>query len=108
MVSKSSQAGTSLQIARPSAMPHQDFITLTTDPRDGFIEVEGHPKLTVRYNQVHFKTAKHGDIHGLPKNENGKISKTEQNALALRDSLIKMPEREGIVWFDNGGYLAIL
>ena len=96
---------------RPSAMPHQDFTTLTKeqrrnlpDPRDGIIDVEGHPKLTARYGQVKSKTPDHGDIHGLPTNENGKTLKTEQNALALRDSLVKMPEREGIRWFDNGGY----
>ena len=109
--SKSSQTGVSLQMERPSAMPHQDFTPLTkeqrrnlTDPRDGIIDVEGHPKLTARYGQVKSKTPDHGDIHGLPTNENGKTLKTEQNALALRDSLVKMPEREGIRWFDNGGY----
>ena len=92
-------------------MPHQDFTALTMeqrrnlpDARDEFIDVEGHPKLTVRYGQVNFKTPKHGKIHGLPTNENGKTPKTEKNALALRDSLVKMPEREGIIWFDNGGY----
>ena len=109
--SKSSQTGGSLQMERPSSMPHQDFTALTKeqrrnlpDARDGFIDVEGHPKLTVRYNQVNFKTPKHGKIHGLPTNENGKTPKTEKNALALRDSLVKMPEREDIIWFDNGGY----
>ena len=96
---------------RPSAMPHQEYISLTKeqkrnlpDARDGFIDVEGHPKLTIRYGQVNFKTPDHGKIHGLPTNENGKTPKTEKNALALRDSLVKMPKREGILWFDNGGY----
>lgn len=109
--SKSSQPGTSLQVQKPSDMPHQDFTALTKeqrrnlpDTRDGFIDVEGHPKLTVRYGQVNFKTPKHGEVHGLPTDENGKTSKTEQNALAVRDSLVKMPEREGIIWFENGGY----
>ena len=108
---KSSHPGTSLQMERPSAMPHQDFTALTKeerrnlpDPRDGFIHVEGHPKLTARYGQVKYKTPDHGDIHGLPTNEKGKTPKTEANALALRDSLVQMPEREGIQWFDNGGY----
>ena len=71
--SKSSQQGTSLQTERPSAMPHQYFTALTKeqrrnlpDPRDGFIDVEGHPKLTARYGQVNFKTPKHGKIHSLP------------------------------------------
>ena len=62
------------------------------------------PKLTARYGQVKYKTPDHGDIHGLPTNEKGKTPKTEANALSLRDSLVKMPEREGIQWFDNGGY----
>ena len=43
-------------------------------------------------------------FHGLPTNEKGKTPKTEANAFSLRDSLVKMPEREGIMWFDNGGY----
>jgi hypothetical protein len=109
--SKSSQPGVSLQMERPSDMPHQDFTALTKeqrrnlpDARDGFIDVEGHPKLTARYGQVKYKTPDHGDIHDLPTNEKGKTPKTEANALSLRDSLVKMPEREGIQWFDNGGY----
>lgn len=109
--SKSSQPGTSLQVQKPSNMPHQDFTALTKeerrnlpDSRDRFINVEGHPKLTVRYGQVKYKTPAHGFSHGLPQNEKGKTPKTEANALSLRDSLVKMPEREGIQWFDNGGY----
>ena len=109
--SRSSQPSGFMQLERPSAMPHQDFTGLTKeqrrnlpDQRDGFIDVEGHPKLIARYGQIHFKTPKHGKIHGLPVNENGRILKTEQNALALRDSLVQMPEREGNIWFDNGGY----
>lgn len=109
--SKSSQPGASLQMEKPSSMPHQEYTSLTKeqrrnlpDPRDGFICEEGHPKLTARYGQVKYKTPKHGKIHGLPTNESGKTPKTEQNALALRDSLVKMPEREGIQWYDNGGY----
>ena len=91
-------------------MPHQDFTALTKeqrrnlpDPRDGFISEKGHPTLIARYGQVIFKTADHGKIHGLPTNENGKTPKTKQNALALRDSLVKMAKRKPIIWFDNGG-----
>ena len=109
--SKSSQPGVYLQMERPSAMPHQDFTALTKeerrnlpDARDGFIDVEGHPKLTARYGQVKYKTPDHGDIHGLPTNEKGKTPKTEANALSLRDSLVKMPNRKEIIWFDNGMY----
>ena len=49
---------------------------------------------------MEFKTPDHGKTHGLPVNEKGQTPKTE----VLRDSLVKMPEREGIIWFDNGGY----
>ena len=120
--SKSSQPGPSLQMERPSDMPHLDFTGLTKkerrnlpDPRDGFIDIEGYPKLTVRYGQGEFKTPDHGEIHGLATNENHKTPKTEQNALALRDLIVKMPNRKNIRWFDNGiyqggtkrGYLAV-
>jgi hypothetical protein len=46
------------------------------DPRDGFIDVEGHPKLTARYGQVKYKTPDHVDIHDLPTNEKFKTPKT--------------------------------
>lgn len=32
------------------------------------------------------------------------ISKTEANAIALRDSLIDMPNRKNIIWYTNEGY----
>jgi len=109
--SKSSQPGASLQMERPSAMPHQEYTSLTKeqrrnlpDPRDGFIDVEGHPRLVARYGQVKFKTPDHGPIHDLPINGNGKTPKTEKNALALRDSLVDMPNRKKIIWFDDGMY----
>jgi hypothetical protein len=61
---------------KPSAMPHQEYISLTKfekiyrnrnlpDHRDGFITVEGHPHFVVRYGQVEFKTPDHGRAHGL-------------------------------------------
>ena len=96
---------------RPSAMPHQDFTALTKeekrnlpDHRDGFIIEEGRPHLAARYYQVNYKTPDHGDIHGLSVNANGKTPKTEENALALRDSIVNMPNRKGIIWFENGMY----
>ena len=109
--SKSSQTGGSLQMERPSDMPHQEYTSLTKeqrrnlpDARDGFIDVEGHPHLVARYGQVKFKTPAHGRVHDLPTNENGKTPKTEKNALTLRDSIVNMPNRKDIVWFDNGMY----
>ena len=75
-----------------------------SDKRDGFITVEGHPHLVARYGQVHFKTPKHGRVHGLPTNEKGRTPKIEENSLALRDSIVNMPNRKDIVWFENGMY----
>eukprot|EP00978_Attheya_sp_CCMP212_P049240 scaffold635282_cov519-Attheya_sp.AAC.3 len=74
------------------------------DPRDGFICEEGHPHLVGRYGQVVFKTPDHGKVHGLPVDEKGRTPKTEKNALALRDSIVNIPKRKNIVWFDNGMY----
>jgi hypothetical protein len=41
---------------RPSSMPHQEYTSLTKkqrrnlpDPKDRFINVKGHPRLTARY-----------------------------------------------------------
>jgi len=53
---------------------------------------------------VELKTPVHGAAHGLPKNEKGQTPKTEENALALRDSIVNMPNRKNIQWFDNGMY----
>jgi len=109
--SKSSQPGASLQMERLSNMPHQDFTALTkeqrrnlSDPRDGFIIDKGHPTLVARYGQVKFKTPDHGPDHGLPTNDKDQTPNTEENALALRDSIVNMPNRKGIIWFDNGMY----
>jgi hypothetical protein len=109
--SKSSQPGTSLQVQKPSNMPQQNFSGLTPqqkrdlpDARDGFIREKGHPHLGVGYNQVKFKTPDHGSAHRLPVNEKGRTPKTEKNALILRDSILNMPNRKNIIWFDNGMY----
>jgi len=53
---------------------------------------------------VDFKTPDHGKVHGLPTNEKGLTPKTEENAIALRDSIVNMPNRKKIEWFDNGMY----
>ena len=58
----------------------------------------------MRFNQVDYKTPKHGIDHDLPVGKNGKTPKTEANALALRDSLVDMPNRENIVWYTDGQY----
>lgn len=85
---------------KPASMPQQQYSGMAgwerrqlPDPlgRDGFIKVEGYPRLDLRFNQVEFKTPKHGPDHGLPVGSNGKTPKTE--AITLRDSLIDMPNR---------------
>jgi hypothetical protein len=98
---------------KPSAMPQQAYSSLTkserrqlADPlgRDGSIEVDSYPRLDLRYNQIEFKTPKHGPDHGLTEDNKGRTPKTEANAIALRDSLINMPNRKNIVWYTNGQY----
>ena len=71
------------------------------DPRDGFITMEGQPHLVAKYGQVEFKTPNHGPVHGLSTNEKNKTPKTEENDLALRNSIVNMPNRKNIRWFGN-------
>ena len=106
-----SRPPTSLEMEKPAAMPQQQYSGMTKaerrqlpDPkgRDGVIKVEGYPQLDLRFNQVEYKTPKHGPDHGLPKESNGKTPKTE--AIALRDSLLDMPSRQNIVWYTDGQY----
>ena len=112
-VSQTSRFPTNLQMEKPSAMPQEKYSSLTkserrqlADPlgRDGSIEIDGYPRLDLRFNQVEFKTPKHGPDHGLPVNSNGKTPKTEANALALRDSLIDMPNKPNVIWYKEGMY----
>jgi hypothetical protein len=98
---------------KPSLIPQEQYSGLTkserrqlADPRgrDGSVEVDGYPRLDIKFNQVEFKTLKHGVDHGLPTDDKGKTPKTEANAIALRDSLIDMPNRKKIVWYTNAQY----
>lgn len=94
-------------------MPQVQYSALTksekrqlTDPkgRDGFIQIEGYPRLNIRFNQVEYKTPKDGKDHGLPVDKTGKTPKTEANPIALRDSLIDMPNSQDIIWYTDGQY----
>ena len=85
---------------KPASMPQQEYSGMTTSERrklpdpigpDRSINVNDYPRLDLRFNQVEFKTPKHGGDHGLPVGNNGKTLKTEANAIALRDSLVDMP-----------------
>ena len=112
-VSKTSRPQTGLEMQKPSAMPQQNYSSLTkserrqlADPlgRDGSMEMDGYPRVDLRFNQVEFKTPKHGPDHGLSTDDNGKTPKTEANALALRDSLIDMPNKPNVIWYKEGMY----
>jgi hypothetical protein len=104
---------TSYAIHKPSSMPQTEYSGLTKserrqlpDPmgRDRAINIDGYPKLELRYNQIYYKTPKHGPDHGLPVGADDKSPKTEANALALRDSLLEMPNKENIIWYTDGQY----
>jgi len=108
-----SRPSTSLKMEKPVAMPQPQYSALTksekrqlADPkgRDGFIQIEGYPRLDIRFNQVKYKTPNHGVDHGLPKDSNGKTPKTDANIIALRDSLLDMPNSQNIVWYTDGQY----
>lgn len=44
------------------------------------------------------KTGKHGDLAGLPVNSKGQFDKTEQNALASRDDVVKQANDPSCSW----------
>lgn len=104
--------GSGLEITRPSAMPHQEFVGLTKEerrqvahPYDKIIDVEGHPRLRVGFWQSRYKVAEHGALHGLPygvKNNGGtKTEKSDDTALAMMESIADMPYRPNAIWFDQ-------
>jgi hypothetical protein len=106
-----SRPTTYLEMEKPASMPQQEYSGMTKsekrqlpDPigRDRSINVDGYPRLDLRFNQVEYKTPKHGKDHGLPVGKTGKTPKTEANAIGLRDSLVAMPNRENIVWYTDG------
>ncbi len=111
--SSASRSTTYLEMEKPASMPQQEYSGMTKserrqlpDPkgRDSFINVDDSLRLDLRFNQVEFKTPKHGKDHGLPVGSNGKTPKTESNVIALEDSLVDMPNRENIVWYTDGQY----
>jgi len=108
-----SMPSTAYEMQKPSSMPQTEYSGMTKserrqlpDPmgRDRAINIDGYPKLELRYNQIYYKTPKHGEDHGLPVGANGKTPKTEANALALRDSLLEMPNKEETIWYPDGQY----
>ena len=104
--------GSALEITRPTAMPHQEFVGLTKEsrrqvphPYDKIIHVEGHPRLRVGFWQSRYKVPDHGAPHGLPysvKNNGGtKTEKSDDTALAMMQSIADMPYRPNAIWFDQ-------
>ncbi len=69
---------------------------------------EGHPGLRVGFWQSRFKVPDHGAIHDLPytiKNNGGtRTEKTDDNALKMMHSVVNMPNRDNVLWFNNGTY----
>lgn len=106
-----SRPTTCLEMQKPASMPQVEYSRMPksekrklTNPKDGFIQIKGYPRLDIRFNQVEYKTQKHGKDHGLPLDMNGKTQKTEANVIALRDSLIDMPNSQNIIWYTAGQY----
>lgn len=102
-----------LQMKKPSSMSQEQYSGLTKyqkrqlldlEGRDGSIKISGRPRLDLRYNQVKHKTPKHGAITNLPVNEKGVTPKTEQNIISLRDSLMDMPNKSSVDWYEDGMY----
>ena len=104
--------GSALEITRPTAMPHQEFVGLPKEqrrqvphPYDKIIHLEGHPRLRVGFWQSRYKVADHGALHGLPysvKNNGGtKTEKSDDTALAMMQSIVNMPHRPNAIWFDQ-------
>ena len=104
--------GSALEINRPTAMSHQEFVGLTKEerrqvphPYDKIIHVEGHPRLRVGFWQSRYKVTDHGALHGLPyslKNNGGtKTEKSDDTALAMMQSIEDMSHRPNAIWFDQ-------
>lgn len=101
--------GSALEITRPTAMPHQEFVGLTKEERrqvphlyDKIIHVEGHPRLRVGFWQFRYKVLDHGALHGLPYSNGGtKTEKSDDTALAMMQSIEDMPHRPNAIWFDQ-------
>ena len=107
--------GSTLQINRPTAMPHQEFVGLTKEERralphsnDMKIIHEGRPELEVGFWQSKFKVGDHGAVHDLPytvkANGGTKTEKTDDNALKMMRSIVDMPNRDNVRWFEDGTY----
>lgn len=112
---RTTNSGSTLQITRPTAMPHEQFVGLTKEERralpnsnDMTIIHEGRPKLEVGFWQSKFKVRDHGAIHDLPytvkANGGTKTEKSDDNTLKMMRSIVDMPNRDNVQWFEDGTY----
>jgi hypothetical protein len=112
-----SRSGTEfrLQIARPTEMPHLEFVGLSSQDRrnlpnsnDMSINRDGYPELKVGFNQAKYKVRGHGALHGLPykikSNGRTKTERTDENALKMMQSIVNMPNRDNVVLFKEATY----
>ena len=108
-------SASALRIYRPTAMPHQEFVDLTKSERrnlphtnDMKIIQEGRPELMVGFYQSKYKVVDHGAVHNLPytikANGGTKTEKTDQKTLKMMQSIVDMPNRDGVEWFEDGTY----
>ncbi len=69
---------------------------------------EGHPELEVGFWQSKFKVGDHGAVHDVPytvkANGSTKSEKTDANALKMMQSIVDMPNRDNVQWFEDGTY----
>ena len=69
---------------------------------------EGRPELEVGFWQSKFKVGDHGAVHDLPytvkANGGTKTEKSDDNALKMMRSIVDMPNRDNVQWFENGTY----
>lgn len=107
--------GSTLQVTRPTAMPHEEFVGLTKEEQrslphinDTAIIHEGRPELEVGFWQSDFKVGDHGAVHDLPytvkSNGGTKTEKTNDNTLEMIRSIVNMPNRDNVQWFEDGTY----
>lgn len=110
-----SRPSTFLNMEKPAAMSHEEFVGLTKEERralphsnDRIIIHEGRSKLVVGFWQSKFKVGDHGAIHDLPyivkANGGTKTEKTDDNALKMMQSIVDMPNRDNVQWFEDGTY----
>ena len=62
-------------------------------------------KALIKQSQIKYKTPKHGDEHGLERDETtGKIAKSDKNAIIVRDDLIRIAKDPNSKWYKDGTY----